>query len=298
MLIKETDERLNKGIIIRAYMPLGFYTTGSFYCNEACLEIDKDFVFSAAQFKAVELEDYHIEREWLLPAEIRLLSSIALSVPDGFGKVIAYPCPQGFKINNNDYDLTDNRTLLNFKELLIDKLSSKENQFWNTVHLPPALGGSEYRFNENARDTERQKILYNEIDTNDHLLIRGLGAFLKGDLLSAHHIFHTEACISLHIAMEASLQIILRRLSNTMQNPSIEDASRYLGEAFQNKYVPIKYFEDYYEDRISTIHPSSRIGTFPDAPLAADDFYDLSEQLRGVFDFLITGNVREEFKGR
>jgi hypothetical protein len=33
------------------------------------------------------------------------------------------------------------------------------------------------------------------------------------------------------------------------------------------------------------------------APLAADDFYDLNEMLVPAYDFIVTRNVREEFKG-
>ena len=103
--------------------------------------------------------------------------------------------------------------------------------------------------------------------------------------------------MSLYVAMEASLHIILRRLGETMQNPSNRDASKYLGEVFESRYVPERYFESYYEDRIAAIHPSSRRGVFPDAPLAADDYFDLYDQMCSLYDFLLTGTVREQYKG-
>jgi len=296
MDITDDNWNIKEGILIRSYMPLGFYPKKALNLSNSAFVIDNHLIFSVVRFEAVELEEYYIEREWIIPEEIQLLSALALAVEDDNGKVYAYPHPVAFKIKDEGYDLSDKDTLKEFRKALIKRLKNEDNRFWHTVDPPPALGGPEYRFNENANDVERQIEIYNSIDLKDHLLIRGLGAFLKGDLLSVHHIFHTEACISLHIAMEATLQIILRRLRNTMQNPSNKDASEYLGQAFQSKYIPENYFEDYYRDRIVAVHPSNRIGTFPEAPLAADDFYDLYDQLRSVYDFLVTGNIREFYK--
>jgi hypothetical protein len=297
MNIEDNNWNLQEGIIVRAYMPLGYYPKKALIHRDSSFVLDKKLIFSAARFKVVEIEEYYIEKEWIIPKEIKLLSSIALSVDDEKGKVYAYPHPMSYKIKDIGYDLSDIGTLSDFKSGLLQKLKDAKCSFWQTCYPPPALGGPEYQINENADDLSRQLEIYNAIALEDHLLIRGLGAFLKGDLLSVHHIFHTEACISLHIAMEATLQIILRRLRKKIHNPSNKDASEYICEVFQSQYTPEHYFEDYYTDRIVAVHPSNRIGTFPDAPLSADDFYDLYEQLRSVYDFLITGRVREFYKG-
>jgi len=297
MDIKDDNWNIKEGILIRSYMPLGFYPQKALNLPNSAFVIDKHLIFSVVRFNVVELEGYYIEREWIIPEEVQLLSAVALAVEDGYGKVYAYPFPVSFKIEDKGYDLSDKDTLKEFRKALLKRLKIEKKRFWQTFVPPPALGGPEYQFNENANDVERQIEIHNSIDLNDHLLIRGLGAFLKGDLLFVHHFFHTEACISLHIAMEATLQIILRRLKSTMQNPSNKDASKYLCQAFQSKYIPENYFEDYYRDRIVAVHPSNRFGTFPDAPLAADDFYDLYKQLRSAYDFLVTGNIREFYKG-
>ena len=52
-----------------------------------------------------------------------------------------------------------------------------------------------------------------------------------------------------------------------------------------------RYFSEFYDDRIKTMHPSSRLGIFPVAPLAADDFYFLRQGLVEVYYWLITGRV-------
>ena len=297
MDIQDSHWNIKEGIIIRAYMPIGYYPKKALGQKDSSFIIDEKLIFSAVRFKAVGIEEYYIEREWIVPEEVKLLSSIALSVEDDRGKVFAYPHPVGFRIEDKGYDLSEISTLLEFQSALTRKIKDENNTFWQTVSPPLALGGPEYQINESVANLSRQMEIYDAINLDDHLLIRGLGAFLKGDLLSVHHIFHTEACISLHIAMEATLQIILRRLRNNIHNPSNKDASEYLGNVFNSKYIPEKYFEDYYRDRIVAVHPSNRIGTFPDAPLSADDFYDLYEQLRSVYDFLITGNIRKSFCG-
>lgn len=277
-------------------MPIGFYPAKAFSIPSSAFVIGEDLIFSAVQFDEVEIEGYYIEREWLKPEEIKLLSALALAVPVDCGKIYAYPHPLSFKIKDENYDLSNDSILEQIKTDLILRLEKEKNSFWQTIDPPIIFGGPKYKFNGNARNLKKQIEIFESIDLNDHLLIRGVGAFLKGDLLSIHHIFHTEACISMHIAMEATLQIILRRLRKTMQNPSNKDASKYLGEKFKNKYTPEKYFEDYYRDRILAVHPSNRIGTFPDAPLCTDDFYDLYEDLKSVYDFLITGNIQTNYE--
>ena len=296
--MKDDTWNLKKGLLVRAYMPIGFYPKKALTIPSSAFIIEDDLIFSAVRFETIELENYYIDREWLKPEEIKLLSALALAVTDDYGKVYSYPHPLGFKIEDKDYALSNKTTIEQIKNALILSLQKEKNIFWQTVDPPPIFGGPKYKFNENAHDIKRQLEIHKSIDLKDHLLIRGLGAFIKGDLLSAHHIFHTEACISLHIAMEATLQLILRRLKTTMQNPSNKDASKYLGQALNSKYVSEKYFEDYYSNRILAVHPSNRIGTFPDAPLSEDDFCDLYEQLRPVFDFLITGNIQTNYEGQ
>jgi hypothetical protein len=291
MLIKKDNWKLEKGILIRAYMPLGFYPKSVFSMPESSFVIGDDLIFSAVRFQELEIEDYYIEKEWLKQEEIRLLSALELAVPVEKGKVYAYPHPLCFKIEDKNYDLSNKNILDQIKNDLTLILQKQKNNFWQTVEPPPILGGPNYKYNENTQDLKRQINIFKAIDLKDHLLIRGLGALIKGHLLFIHHIFHTEACISMHIAMEATLQIILRHLRKTMQNPSNKDASLYLGKSFNSKYIPEKYFEEYYKDRILAVHPSNRIGTFPDAPLNSDDFLHLYDDLKSVYDFLITGNV-------
>ncbi len=80
-----------------------------------------------------------------------------------------------------------------------------------------------------------------------------------------------------------------------MDNPTSRDAGRFLDDAFN--WDSDGYFVAYYDARIRTIHPESRFGAYPAAPLLVDDFYDLYSDLILVYDFLLTDHVAEEPEG-
>ncbi|MGD8703169.1 MAG: hypothetical protein PVH26_12095 [Desulfosarcina sp.] len=297
MEIRDGNWDIEEGIVIRAYMPLGFYPKQAIGRSDASFVLDKQLIFSMVRFKSTQLENYYIESNWLIPEEVRLLASIAIAVEDFFGKVYAYPHPVGFKIKDDGYDLSEKSTQNECKAALFNRLKNESNKYWLTVDPPPALGGPDYQINKNAADMKRQQDIFKAIDLNNQLLISGLGAFLQCDLLSVHHIFHHNACISLHIAIEAALQIILLRLGKTKQHPSTVDAAKYLDRMLKSGTTHKQCFEAYYQDRMAAVHPAGRLATYPHTLLSSDNFYELYEALRAAYDFLITGNIRQPYTG-
>jgi len=278
--------------VLRAYSPLGFYPSAGFCHPEGCFFIDESLIFSAVQFNPVKLADYDPEREWISPAEIRLLGSMSLTIPEGSGVVYGYPDPVGYRIENGALDdITGEDFMIQAKEALCRELGMRNSGFWTTVPVPPMFGGPPCEFNTAAWPPAEQHEFFNTIDVEDHLLIRGLGALLKGWILNRHHLFHTEACISLHITIEASRDIILRKLRASVSNPSDVDAANYLARAFGEPESTEHYFAGFYADRIKSVHPMSRYGTYPEPPLAADDFFDLYHWLWLAYRFLIAGKV-------
>ncbi len=140
MDITDDNRNIKDGILIRSYIPLGFYPKKALNLSNSAFVIDNHLIFSVVRFEAVELENYYIEREWIIPEEIRLLSASALAVEDDNGKVYAYPHPVGFKIKDEGYDLSDKDTLKEFRKALLKRLKNEDNRFWQTVDPPPALG--------------------------------------------------------------------------------------------------------------------------------------------------------------
>jgi hypothetical protein len=57
----------------------------------------------------------------------------------------------------------------------------------------------------------------------------------------------------------------------------------------------LKYFEEFYDQRIQTIHPGSRFGDAPYAPVMVDDYIHLREVLPQVFGYLLVGEHSPHF---
>ena len=110
--------------------------------------------------------------------------------------------------------------------------------------------------------------------------------------------FTEEAAILAFISLDASFNIVLKRLRHSgFKNPTSEDAMQYIARVFSSEEEG-KYFEYYYEQRIKTVHPSSRFGSFPHAPLYADDYTHLFDDLLELYAFFICGNVNPKYQER
>ena len=140
-----------------------------------------------------------------------------------------------------------------------------------------------------------QKVIFEKIDSYDGLTVRALSTWLKSSMLSRHVLFFEEAIYCLYISLEASLGLIFQRLKKEgMKQPTPLDAGRFLSEVFGQQWDGLPYFSAYYQDRIKALHPQSRFGIFPFAPLMVDDYFFLYEDLREVFVFLLTGIVEPD----
>jgi hypothetical protein len=89
---------------------------------------------------------------------------------------------------------------------------------------------------------------------------------------------------------DLSFQMILRLLREQgVSNPTALDAGALIdAEVFNHRHGPGSYFGDFYEDRIKTMHPSSRFGVFAAPPVYADDYFFLRDGLVEVYHWLIT----------
>ena len=72
-------------------------------------------------------------------------------------------------------------------------------------------------------------------------------------------------------------------------NPTALDAGALVdAKVFNQRHGPGKYFGDFYEGRVKTIHPSSRFGVFAAPPIDADEYFFLRYALVEVYHWLIT----------
>jgi hypothetical protein len=275
----------------------------SFLGFDASLIIDEALSFSATRVLEDEDEQYY-ELAWASPEEIALFASITVGANPDFGKAHLFPARWPVHVSDEGQDLSDLNVLTEARGVLIETLSATASRVelneW--VEHPPLLSSRAYRLNGDlGLPPAYQSLLLRSIDRTDPLMIRGLAHLLKTAMLKClSRTFVDTGCLELYVALEASLQIIMRTLrENGVRNPSNRDASDYLLEAFGASYRLDKYYEEFYEDRIKAVHPNSRFGPASFTPLYVDDLFMLYNDLLRTFEFLITGkpNAYEEFSG-
>lgn len=241
--------------------------------------------------------------EWAYPEEIALYASISMAYSDDDRRVILYPLPDVRWLEIPDSQaLNELGFLREVKESLVRKArhertarrrrwpSLSEDQ-WRPFPLPPFLDRTNRYETTGAMISTRQEALLHAIDPGDFLMIRGLSTWLRSAMLSMHMIFMEEAIATLFISMEASFRLIRRRLiEKGVKDPNARDAAVFLGEVFDEEPLE-RYFAEYYDDRVATLHPESRFGVLPHAPLMADDYYHLRDSLRHLYVYLLTGEV-------
>lgn len=286
---------------VMLFLPLGIYPKGTIRVSNGFFHADEEIAFSVVNGESWEqiIEDApYSEFDWASPQELRLLSSILLSERRDDALIRFYP-----KVRYSpriDADLLDfnNDSIVNeIRELVIERVN-KRNMFGRSIRQaidrPYDLIDPE-RFN-----LQRQPEYWDKISVRSYVLLRGIYSLIKAEMLAAHNEFWEEAVIVAYVALEASFNLIRKELQhNGNSNPTAHDAARWLYEHFDSPFgLPEpaqKYFEEFYEDRVATLHPSSRFGEFPFAPIMHDDFCHLRRVLREIFAYLVSKSHGPDF---
>jgi hypothetical protein len=185
----------------------------------------------------------------------------------------------------------DSSTDLSQRRLLADLRKKAESFAFNTI-------GSEAEYQLHTPDWLGDDFvlrMYDAIDLNDQLLVRGLHCLLKGQHLmrASGYVFAEDAIINLHLARESALELIRKRLSTERgSSASYEDARHFIVGSFKFGEHMVAYFQELYELWISTKHPLSRHGEMWTVPVEADDFFDQYECLVAVFRYLLVGEEK------
>lgn len=282
-----------RGTIARAYAPRGSYWRDGFTLPSALYVNEEDIVFTAVTFDESwqDKSEVHSESNFLRIEELRLISAITLPMPIHGGVVNFHPLPYE-TIFEDLFDLHTEEAKSQISQSL-RRPDHRSSAHFDYARSPPAWGGSHrYCVRSEMAPAQLQVRMYDAIDVTDHLMLRGLNALVRAGMLAQYHMFLEEATYALYVGLDASFALVRRRLlSEGYQSPSALDAAAWIDAAFNSSQGAQKYFEDFYHDRIRSMHPDSRFGIFPSAPLDADDYYLLFEKLRDVFNFLILGEV-------
>jgi len=297
----------------RILSPRGAYPADSIFFDDAAYLSDSELAFSVAKYTKHTRggdEDSYSEVQWLNPTETKLYGSLMLAVDRDESYVAFYPYPYTVPIVCPS-TISDKKWLLqSVKTELSEKLIEEDiihpgytvparnsYKYATDIAMPPMVGGPEYDFRSNGIDYELAKNLYKNISINDSLVIRGLCTLVKAAMLRSHYQFLEEAIYSLFISMEVSFRLVLRELKNRgINNPTSKDAMTFIHDAFYDIHRVDKYFEEYYEGRVMSFHPESRLGTHPHAPLMADDYSFLFNDMLEVYTYLICGYVHPKHK--
>ncbi|SEM23200.1 hypothetical protein [Halomonas daqiaonensis] len=287
--------RLNFALRIRIFNPRGQYPRGTCASEEALYLADDEIVFTvvhARPYDQMTSNFPYSEMDWATPQEVRFWASILLCEDAEGPKILLYPEHTTFALlDPPGVDLKDSAVQNELRVLALE-------EFTNTERLcaPYQLFESEVHLN-------RQPGFLSSVGASDHVLLRGITCLIKCDMLSRYYEFTEEAIIVACIALEASFSLVVKSLKYSgIDNPTARDAGKWLDDTF-NRPLGIdpgdrKYFEELYEQRVMTMHPSSRFGESPYAPLAVDDLFDLRRDLREVFAYLVSGGHGPEFKRR
>jgi hypothetical protein len=291
--------RLRPTHVARILSPSGVYPDRSCVCESGLLYVSESLCFSVAPYDPNEEQDFDFYSEfmWATLAEIRLYASVLLATNREESYVAIYPYRYPVYLYMNE-PLERKSVQRRIRNVLTEGFESIP---WNShsfrgMDRPPAVGGPAYDLRQNALRPYWQLILASHIKTSDHLLMRGLSTLLRAVMLWQHQQFAEEATNTIFISLDASFQLVLRALEDQkIKNASATDAGRFISKAFFEETHEMRYFETFYDSRVMSLHPKSRFGTFPHAPLMFDDFMHLRDSLFEVYSYLIAGLIRPDY---
>ncbi len=289
---------------IMLFKPIGLYPKGCLFTPNSFFSADEDLVFSvtySCSWKALDEDIAYSEFDWASPEELRTLGAILLSEKIGDALVRFYPVTRySPRIDSEYLDLSSRDTVSAVKELLIEKSNKPRPRSGDDV-ISECVGGKYQLVSPDRYNLDRLQIFWSKLSVSNYVLMRGITSLIKADMLSCYSEFWEEAIIVAYIALESSFHLVCRELkSKGVLEPTANNAARWLYENFDKPFgLPEptieKYFQEFYEDRIKVLHPSSRYGEAPFSPIIHDDYTHLRRSLREVFSYITAGEHGEDY---
>lgn len=280
----------------RIYAPLGHYPKKSIHFGNSLLFISEDLIYSVSKTD-VSLFEKDCNISWMTSEDICMSASLILGSDDQICSLYSLPnyITDFPELRKHNFDFLTPKSADLLKKELIRLLKSKVLPDYLTHLAPPIFDGIPYGFvNETNTNEIRVVETYKKIDRNNIYILRGLKSIVRSRMLSRSN-FLEEAAIQMYIGLESMCEYFKGIISsNNIKNPTMKDhIIPYMEEYFPNPYS--NHIQDMLsgllEDRIKSIHPNSRYGSFLHIPLQIDDYYDNFYEVVNLYNFLITGHV-------
>ncbi|WP_143137096.1 hypothetical protein [Burkholderia ubonensis] len=286
--------------------PRGIYPHGVRYVPTGFFYADEHIAFSlvyGGDWEDIIEDAPYSEFNWASPEELRLMASLVLCELRDEPYIKLYPVVRySPRINALDLDLTCSLTVHRVRELILNTIKEVHSPFGPHARL---LGLQNRKYDVIPPERygfDRLLRFWNALSGSSLVFFRGIYTIIKADMLGQHYEFSEEAILSLYIALDASFSLVKRHLvSLGAKEPTAHDAAVWLHHHFDSPFgleapsATEKYFESFYEERVMTMHPASRYGDMPYAPIMHDDIPHLRRSLREIFAYLLLGEHGEDF---
>ena len=262
---------------VRLLRPRSEYPVGCFKHRDALYYPSEDVVFIATKEPPYGVSEVAIWGS----AEIRLLGTLALSVPEGGGRITFIPWYCGYIPGLPVIsDLSSDNVILSCVEFAKQLLASNEESNRNPYIL----------FNAQRSDKNIEYQLYENIDPEWGLLMRGLYTLLKSQtlILTDPYVCMEEAFMNLQISREAALQIICDHLRST-GNPeaTTRDVYNYIRSNFILGDPLVRDLELQKESWVETKHPMNPFVEDYAPWLRADDVFEPYDTLVSIYRHIV-----------
>lgn len=250
------------------------YPKTTFSFRNAVYHSSPSLVYTVVPYERPNKYEYS-EVAWTTLGELRLWGAIALSIREGDGFYSFYPLTSILVCLHE----VDTSTLHRIAVRQASKLPPQAHELhW----ILPAT-------------SEIQK-LYDALIGADNVLLRGVSCYLKSHMLWRHHFFMEEMGINLHIALEAGLSTLRRRLSNQSgKTMSFRDVYEFIANTFTHGEALAEFWEDRRRERNMLLHPDSSLGAYALHPIEADDVYELLDPMLSLYRYLLLNEPRPTF---
>ncbi|MBE2993061.1 hypothetical protein IFR23_13720 [Sphingomonas sp. CFBP 13603] len=260
----------------------GRYWVDPIQLQEAVAHEAESVMFTACRYiPDGKSRDYYTEFDDLADVEVRFLAAMVMAVGLDEGVVAPYPVLDSFAL---EYDGPLNDP--GFLQAAGKALRTEITGMRRFPTSPPilAVDGAPFMYHHQSLNSARLTEVFLAVSTDDDLMMRGLHALLKSRMVAMHVEFAEEANYPLYVALDALFSLIRRHIVKMGNpNPSSYDAQIFVHDLFDEEQSGTRFFEEFYDDRIMTMHPDNRYGIFRHAPISNCDFHSLFEMVREVY---------------